>query len=242
MWLDVIFRLTIVNFVLLLKRHAVLLFFEPCGNCKIGSINNRCVKKIFVKKSQELLISRRLSSLPLHTWKMVTLSSHRNFSAQTDQVPHVCPVLGFSPPQVKRMLCAGRSPVFPSWLVEYCVCNSCSISSKLSHPEGACGRLGVSVQGSVCFFPPSLHSGSDAGSQHPSPLVCWGAQLGIAGQRSKGENDFWCWFPQGKALFLGAGTQQRGPCNCVSKNGPFTFFSLPQGCCSLIRIKPWFLF
>lgn len=98
LWFDAIFRLTIFKFLFLFKIRIVLLFFQPCGNCKIGSINNGWVKKnkSLLKKSQGFLISARLSSLYLaHLEKNPTLR-YCNFSVQADQVPHLLLILSFS--------------------------------------------------------------------------------------------------------------------------------------------------
>lgn len=112
-------------------------------------------KKIFVKKSQELLISRRLSSLPLHTWKMVTLSSHRNFSAQTDQVPHVCPVLGFPPPASEADALCRSKPCVPKL-----ACRVLRLQQLLHQqqivPSRRCLWTFGSVCARLCVFLPTL--------------------------------------------------------------------------------------
>lgn len=137
----------------------------------------------------------------------------------------MCAWFSVSTPASKMDVLSRSKPRVPKLACQVVRFHSCSICNKLSRPEGACGDLGASVQGSGCLFPPcSLPLQWQWCWIPASPLVCWGIQLGIVGQRSKGENYFWCRFPQGKAVFLGAGTQQRGPCNCVSKNGPSASF------------------
>lgn len=83
---------------------------------------------------------------------MVTLSSHHNFSVLTDQVTHVYLVLSFSP--ISKTCVLSRSkPHVPKLACQIMCLHSCSICSKLSCPEGACGDLGVYVQESMCLFP-----------------------------------------------------------------------------------------
>lgn len=45
-----------------------------------------------------------------------------------------------------------------------------------------------------------------------------------------------------KSSFPGSWYSAERPMQLCVQKWTFTFFSLPQGCCSLIWIKPWFLF
>lgn len=130
----------------------------------------------------------------------------------------------FLPLQVKWMFCPGRSPTFPSWLVKSCVCTAAP-----SAADCPVQKVSVEMWEHLCKAPPvsppcSLPRQWQRCWIPASTLMCGETQLRIAGRRSKGENYFWCRFPQRKALFLEAGARQRGPCDCVSKNGPSPSF------------------
>lgn len=190
-------------------------------------------KKIFVKKSQEFLISTRLSSLPLHTWKKKKPTLRCcNFSVQTDQVPHLFLILSFSPCSQNTCFVQPKAPWFQTGLSNPSFAQTLQILPSrwcLWRFGSTCARLHV-------WFCPTASLPSQC-QWCWIPASSWGVQPGTGAWRNKGENYFWCRFSLSESCFPESWYLAERPMQLYVLKWALTFFSLPQS-----WIEPWFLF